>query len=168
MTRNLKGSLLIASMLVVWWTTSSEACHWRRRACQPTPSYCQSGYSYASPTGYYSSAQGGYVTTGGGYYDGGTAGYSGGYGYGQTGYGQTGYGYDSRPARLQPGRPRWAGVRDRGAAAWRRRLRPGALTVQRFSDYSAGRAGQSLRAHSEGLGRSQRMGPRPVRRFVHQ
>ena len=46
MTRTLKGSLLIASMLVVLWTTSSEACH-RRRSCQPT-SYCQSGYAYAS------------------------------------------------------------------------------------------------------------------------
>ena len=32
MTRTLKGSLLIASMLVVTWATSSEACH-RRRAC---------------------------------------------------------------------------------------------------------------------------------------
>ena len=30
--------LLIASMLVVLWTTSSEACH-RRRACQPTSCY---------------------------------------------------------------------------------------------------------------------------------
>ena len=35
MTRNLKGSLLIASMLVVRGRRSSEACH-RRRACQPT------------------------------------------------------------------------------------------------------------------------------------
>ena len=59
---NLKGSLLIASMLVVLWTTSSEACRFCRRACQPTQSYCQSGYGYGSPTGYYASGQGGYVT----------------------------------------------------------------------------------------------------------
>jgi len=96
MTRNLKGSLLIASMLVVLWTTSSEACH-RRRACQPNPCYYQSGCTYGSPTGYYSSGQGGYVTTDGGYYGGGypggTAGYPGGYGYGQPGYdlGRPGY-----------------------------------------------------------------------------
>ena len=59
MMRKLRGSLLIASMLVVLWTTSSEACCFRRRACQSTQSYCQSGYGYASPTGYYSSGQGG-------------------------------------------------------------------------------------------------------------
>ncbi|MGA7498546.1 MAG: hypothetical protein WBX00_17600 [Isosphaeraceae bacterium] len=99
MTRSLKGSLLIASMLVVLWTTSSEACHWRRRACQPTQCYYQSGCTYGSPTGYYSSAQGGYVTTDGGYYGGGyaggTAGYPGGYGSGQPGsgydFGRPGY-----------------------------------------------------------------------------
>jgi hypothetical protein len=95
MARNLRGSLLIASMLVVLWTTSSQACH-RRRACQPNPCYYQSGSTYGSPTGYYSSGQGGYGTTGGGYYGGGypggTAGYPSGYGYGQPGYGQTGYG----------------------------------------------------------------------------
>jgi hypothetical protein len=95
MTRNLKVSLLIASMLVVLWTTSSEACHWRRRACNQC-SY-QSGCTYGSPTGYYASGQGGYTTAGGGYYGGGypggTAGYPGGYGYGQPGYGygQPGY-----------------------------------------------------------------------------
>ena len=97
MTRSLKVSLLIASMLVVLWTTSSEACHWRRRACQPAQSYCQSGYGYGSPQGYYSSAQGGYTTTDGGYYGGS---YSGGYGYGQPGYGQPGYG---QPGYGQPG-----------------------------------------------------------------
>ncbi len=98
MTRSLKASLLIASVLVVSWTTSSEACHWRRRACQPTPSYCQSGYTYGSPT-VYSTAQGGYTTTAGGYYGGGytggTAGYPAGYGYGQPGsgydFGRPGY-----------------------------------------------------------------------------
>ena len=87
MTRNLKVSLLVASVLFVLWTTSSEACHLRRRACQPNPCYYQSGCTYGSPTGYYSSGQGGYATTGGGYYGGGTAGYPGGYGYGQPGYG---------------------------------------------------------------------------------
>jgi hypothetical protein len=87
MTRSLKGSLLIASMLVVLWTTSSQACH-RRRACRPTPCYYQSGCTYGSPTGYYSSGQGGYVTTGGGNYGVGNPGASG---YGQPGYGQPGY-----------------------------------------------------------------------------
>ena len=72
MTRSLKVSLLIASMLVVLWTTSSQACH-PCRACQPNPCYYQSGYTYASPTGYYG-AGGGYVTEGGGYYGGGYAG----------------------------------------------------------------------------------------------
>jgi hypothetical protein len=94
MTRNLKVSLLIASTLVVLCETSSQACCFRRRACQ-TQSYCESGYSYGSPTGYYSSGQGSYGTTGGGYYgggySGGTAGYPGAYGYGQPGYAQPGY-----------------------------------------------------------------------------
>ena len=89
MTRTLKASLLIASMLVVLWTTSSQACH-RRRSCQTTTCYCQSEYTYASPQGYYGGG-GGYGMTGGGYYDGGTAGYTGGYGYGQPGYTQPGY-----------------------------------------------------------------------------
>ena len=100
MTRSLKGSLLIASMLVVLWTTSSEACHWRRRACQPTPSYCQSGYTYGSPTGYYSSGQGGYTTTDGGYYGGGYAGGTAGY---PSGYGQPGTGYDFGRPGYNPG-----------------------------------------------------------------
>ena len=99
MTRSLKGTLLIASMIVVLWTTSSQACH-RRRACQPTPSYCQSGYTYGSPTGYYSSAQGGYVTTDGGYYGGGYTGGTAGY---PSGYGQPGYGYDFGRPGYNPG-----------------------------------------------------------------
>ena len=70
MTRNLRGSLLIASMVVAVWTTSSEACH-RRRAYATAP-YGYSGYTYASPTGYY-----------GGGYAGGMAGYPGGYGFGR-------------------------------------------------------------------------------------
>jgi hypothetical protein len=90
MTRGLRGSLLIASMLVVLWTTSSQACY-RRRACRPNPSYYQSGCTTGSPAGYHSSGQGGYVTKDcgdyGGGYPGGTAGYPGGYGYGQPGYG---------------------------------------------------------------------------------
>ena len=87
MTRTLRGSLLIALMLVVTWATSSEACHRRRRACAPV-TYCHAGSTYAGPTGYYG-AGGGYGMAGGGYYDGGyaggTAGYPGGYGYGQPG-----------------------------------------------------------------------------------
>ncbi len=104
MTRNLKGSVLIASMLVVLWTTSSEACHWRRRACQPQPiqTCCESGYAYGSPQGYYGGG-GGYTTTGGGYYGGG---YTGGYGYSQPGYAQPGYaqpGYDFGRPGYNPG-----------------------------------------------------------------
>ena len=48
MTRTLKGSLLIASMLVVAWATTSEACH-RRRAAATATSYSScysSGYTY--------------------------------------------------------------------------------------------------------------------------
>jgi hypothetical protein len=94
MTRSLKGSLVIASLLVVLWSTSSEACHWRRRACQPQPTQtcCQSGYAYGSSQGY-SSGQGGYTTTDGGYYGGGTAGYPSGYGQPNAGYdfGRPGY-----------------------------------------------------------------------------
>jgi hypothetical protein len=114
MTRSLKGSLLIASMLVVLWTTSSQACH-RRRSCQST-CYQQSGCSYGSQTGYYGGGYaspqgyygggGGYGMAGGGYYDGGTAGYTGGYGYGQPGYGQPGYnqpGYDFGRPGYNPG-----------------------------------------------------------------
>jgi len=102
MTLNLKGSLLIASMLVVLWTTSSQACHWRRRACQPTQSSCQSGYGYASPTGY-SSAQGGYVTTGGGLYGAGTPGYPGGYDLGRPGYNPGGLGGPRSGIGVRPG-----------------------------------------------------------------
>jgi hypothetical protein len=102
MTRNLKVCLLIASTLVVLGETSSQACCFRRRACQPTQSYCESGYSYGSPTGYYSSGQGGYGTTGGGYYGGGYTGGTAGYpsGYGQPGYAQPGY---AQPGYAQPG-----------------------------------------------------------------
>ena len=102
MTRTLKGSLLIASMLVVTWATSSEACH-RRRSCGPVAT-CYSGcYS----TGYYGGG-GGYGMAGGGYYSGGylggTAGYTGGNAYGQTGYyGQPGTGYDFGRPGYNPG-----------------------------------------------------------------
>jgi len=89
MTRNLKRSLLIASMLIVAWATTSEACH-RRRACAPV-TYCSAGYTYggytyAGTTGYYG-AGGGDGMAGGGYYGGGypggTAGYPGGFGPGR-------------------------------------------------------------------------------------
>jgi hypothetical protein len=94
MTRNWKVSLLTASMLVVLWTTSAEACHWRRRSCNQC--YYQSGCTYGSPTGYYGSGQAGYATSGGGY--------QGGYGYAQPGYAQPGYapGY-AQPGYAQPG-----------------------------------------------------------------
>jgi hypothetical protein len=92
MTCNWKGRLLIATILVVAWATSAEACH-RRRACAPNP--C--GYSYSSPTGYYATQQG-YVTDGGGYYTGG--GYAGG-GVGYPGaYGGYGFGRPYNPGGL--------------------------------------------------------------------
>ena len=83
MARTLRKSLLIASVVVAVWATSSEACL-RRRACAPAP--CgYAGYTDASPTGY-SGGGGGYYTADGGYYGGGYAGGYGGYGYGQPGY----------------------------------------------------------------------------------
>ena len=100
MTRTLGGSLLIASMLVATWATSSEACHRRRAHCQPNPCGYQSGYTYASQT-VYSTGQGGYTTADGGYYGGGTAGYPA--GYGQPGYSQPGYGYDFGRPGYNPG-----------------------------------------------------------------
>ena len=105
MTRNLRGSLLIASMLIVAWATTSEACH-RRRACPPAP--CgYTGYTYAGPTGYYG-AGGGYATAGGGYYGGGyaggTAGYpGGGYDFGRPGYNPGGLGGPASGLGVQPG-----------------------------------------------------------------
>ncbi|MDR3619874.1 MAG: hypothetical protein P4L85_11040 [Paludisphaera borealis] len=88
MTRTLRGSLLIASMLIVAWATTSEACH--RRRARPTTTYCNSGATYGGTaytgaTGQYD-ASGNYATTGGGYYGGGTAGYPAGYGGGTAGY----------------------------------------------------------------------------------
>ena len=103
MTRNLKRSLLVASMVVVLWTTSSDACHFRRRGCHATQSTCQSGYAYGGATAY-SSGQGGYTTADGGYYGGSTAGYPS--GYGQPGYAQPGYtqpGYDFGRPGTNPG-----------------------------------------------------------------
>ena len=94
--------------------------------------YSDAGSTYAGPTGYY-----------GGGYAGGTAGYP--------------RRVRLRPARLQPGRPRRAAVRVGGAARpGRRRLRPGALTVHRFSVHPAGGAGLDLRADS---GRCRRRPP---------
>src|SRR5262245_46327674 len=98
MMRNLRTSLLIASVVIVAWATTSEACH-RRRACG-CGTYSYTGYTYAGPTGYYG-AGGGYGVAGGGYYDGG---YPGGYayGYGQPGGGYYGGGY---PGGYGYGRP---------------------------------------------------------------
>ena len=109
MTRNLKRSLLIASMLIVAWATTSEACH-RRRACQPV-TYCSAGYTYggytyAGTTGYYG-AGGGYGMAGGGYYGGGypggTAGYPGGYDFGRPGYNPGGLGGPASGIGVRPG-----------------------------------------------------------------
>ena len=116
MTRTLKGSLLSASMLVVLWATTSEACH-RRRAAAPATSYSScysSGYSYAGyndagSTGYYD-AGGGYGTAGGGYY-------GGGYGGGTAGYpahtGTTSVGPATTRAASAGRTPGWA-----SAPAW--------------------------------------------------
>jgi hypothetical protein len=70
MTCNWKGRPLIATMLVVAWATSAEACH-RRRACALVAYSCaDSSYGYANSTGCNATQQG-YVTDGGGYYYGG-------------------------------------------------------------------------------------------------
>jgi hypothetical protein len=97
MTRTLRGSVLIGSMLVVTWATASEACG-RRRACAPV-TYCNAGYTYAGSTGYYGGG-GGSGMAGGAYYGGGYTGYPGGYGTGQPGYAQPGY---AQPGYAQPG-----------------------------------------------------------------
>ena len=156
MTRTLRGSLLIASMLIATWATTSEACH-RRRACAPA-TYCR-GYTGGIPTraprattvpGAATAWLAGVTTAGG------TAGYPGGYGY-------------VRPARLRLGRHRRAGVRAGGAARpGRRRLRPGALTVHGFSDHPAGaRPAGTYGLTRGGVGGGQLMGaaagyPRPA------
>jgi hypothetical protein len=99
MTCNWKGRLLIAAILVVAWSTSADACHWRRaRGCGASScgySYNSCGSGYASAQGYYATQQG-YVTQGGGYYGGG---YPGSYGYGGYGYG----GYDFGRPGYNPG-----------------------------------------------------------------
>jgi hypothetical protein len=96
MTRNLKGSLLIALMLIVGWATTSEACHRRRcrSSCYTTYTcggYTNGGYTYGTGQGYYS---------GGGYSN---QGYQG--GYTQPGYygGQPGTGYDYGRPGYNPG-----------------------------------------------------------------
>jgi hypothetical protein len=100
MTRKLRTSLLIASLVIVAWATTSEACH--RRRASGCGAYGYAGSTYAGPTGYYGSGQG-YGMPGGGYYQGGyaggTAGYPAGYGYGQPGYG----GYDFGRPGYNPG-----------------------------------------------------------------
>ncbi|WZO95750.1 hypothetical protein EP7_002719 [Isosphaeraceae bacterium EP7] len=103
MTRNVKGSLLIASMLVVSWTTSSEACHRRRAACAPA-SGGYAGSGYAGQTVSYGGTAG-YPTTNGGYY-GGTAGYpgyGGGYDFGRPGYNPGGLGGPASGIGVRPG-----------------------------------------------------------------
>jgi hypothetical protein len=104
MTRNLRRSLLIASMLIVAWATTSEACH--RRRARATATYCYSGYTYggyayAGSTGQYDAA-GNYVPAGGGYYGGG---YPGGYGYdyGRPGYNPGGLGGPWSGLGVRPG-----------------------------------------------------------------
>ena len=100
MTRNLRTSLLIVSLKIVAWTTTSEACHWRRARGCGTSGYA--GYTYASPTGYYATQQG-YVTGGGGYYGGGYPGTYGGYPGTYGGYPGTYGGYDFGRPGYNPG-----------------------------------------------------------------
>jgi hypothetical protein len=97
MTSTLRRSLLIASLLILAWATTSEACH-RRRAYATA-----GGYAYASPTGYYASGDG-YYPASGGYYGGGYAGYPGGYGYGgYRGYNPGGLGGRYSGLGVRPG-----------------------------------------------------------------
>ena len=98
MTRNLRGSLLIALMLIVAWATTSDACCHRRRARCYNTAYTCGGNAYGSPQGYYGGG-GGYGMTGGGYYN---QGYQG--GYAQPGYyGQPTSGYDFGRPGYNPG-----------------------------------------------------------------
>ena len=95
MTRNLKGSLLIASMLVVLWTTSSEACHWRAGVASP-PVLLPIGVHLREPHGLLplagaATARLAAATTAAGIRR-----------YGQPGYGQPGY---SQPGGYDFGRP---------------------------------------------------------------
>jgi hypothetical protein len=110
MTCNWKVRLLIATMLIVAWATSAEACHWRRRGCATSScEYSTSSGGYASPQGYYTTQQG-YVTDGGGYYTGGTypgtygGGYPGGrYDFGRPGYNPGGLGGPASGLGVRPG-----------------------------------------------------------------
>jgi hypothetical protein len=98
MTCNWKSRLLIATVLVVVWSTSAEACCFRRRACG---AYTYSTYGCGSPTGYYATQQGYYG--GGSYYGGGYPGTYGGYPGTYGGYpGQYG-GYDFGRPGYNPG-----------------------------------------------------------------
>ena len=164
MTRTLRGSLLIALIVVFTWATSSEACH-RRSAYVPATS-CDAGYTYASPTGYYG-AGGGYGMVGGGYYVPGRLWRRHGRLYRRVRVAAAGYpGVRVRPA-LQPGRPRRAGVRAGGAARpGRRRLGPGALTGPQVLRSSCGgapadllhRKGRTSRGAAHGTGGGLRAG----------
>ena len=101
MTRNFRGSLLVAMVLVVAWATTSEACCWRRaRSCGYTNHNSCGGYASG---GYYGSSQGYYG--GGGYSTGYQSGYTQpGYYGGQPGsYGQPGTGYDFGRPGYNPG-----------------------------------------------------------------
>ena len=153
MTRNLRGSLLIASMLVVAWATSSEACH-RRRACAPDPCGYTRGTTYAGPTGYYG-AGGGYGTAGGGYYGGGyaggMAGYPGGYDFGRPGYNPGGLGGPASGLGVRPGlgvggfgpgrdRPQVLRSPRGGAPAWTYGLTRGGVGGGRLMGAAAGEA----------------------------
>ena len=99
MTRNFKGSLLIALTLIVAWATTSEACHRRRARCGYTQQNSCGGYAYGSSQGYYGGG-GGYGMTGAGYNNQGSQG-----GYTQPGYygGQPGTGYDFGRPGYNPG-----------------------------------------------------------------
>jgi hypothetical protein len=102
MTRTLWKSLLVASMLVVIWTTASEAC-WRRHRGYAATTYGSNGYSSAAPQGYYGGG-GGYGTAGAGYYSGGyPGGTAGGYDFGRPGYNPGGLGGPRSGIGVRPG-----------------------------------------------------------------
>ncbi len=113
MTRTLVRFLLTASLIVVAWATTSEACH-RRRVAAPAVCYGAeqgySGYASPSPTGYYDAtggyaapAMGGYAAPAtGGAYPGGAYGYPGSY-YGGGGYNPGGLGGTASGLGVRPG-----------------------------------------------------------------
>ena len=113
MMRNLGKGLLIAFVVSVVWTTTSEACCWRRNRCGYTQYSCggySGGYTYGTGQGYYGGGgyynqgyQGGYTQPG---YYGAQPGYYGGqpgYDFGRPGYNPGGLGGPRSGLGVRPG-----------------------------------------------------------------